>query len=137
MAWYSILPPYLTTFETWVVRIFFVLGLLTIGPWAFLIVFDFLLYIWRLATYKIPVIGGRARGREKPRAPSLSERPSGHRRAFSLRGVERESSGYGSRPGSRPVSRPGSSHNDKAMEAERFTNGDADLRRRYPKDSSG
>jgi len=29
-------------------------------------------------------VGGRARGRIRPRAPSLTERPSGHRRTFSL-----------------------------------------------------
>lgn len=105
------------------------LGLLTIGPWASLIIFDFLLYIWRLATYEIPVIGGRARGRQKPRAPSLSERPSGHRRAFSLRGVERDSSDY--------ESRPGSGYNDKGVEVEGSMEEDAELRRRYLKESSG
>ncbi|KAL2003606.1 hypothetical protein VTN02DRAFT_3152 [Thermoascus thermophilus] len=93
MAWYSILPPHLTAFETWFVRLFIVLGLATIGPWAALIVFDFLLYIFRVALYEMPVIGGRARGGLRPRAPSLSERPNGHRRAFSLRGVEWEASG--------------------------------------------
>ncbi|KAL1968330.1 hypothetical protein VTN77DRAFT_1859 [Rasamsonia byssochlamydoides] len=90
MAWYSLLPPHLTTFETWIVRFFILLGILTIGPWAFLVLFDIVLYIWRLATYEIPIVGGRARGRRRPRAPTLTERPSGRRRAFSLRGEETE-----------------------------------------------
>ena len=34
--------------------------------------------------YDIPVIGGRARKRPRPRAPSLSERPSGRPREFSM-----------------------------------------------------
>ncbi|KAL1987917.1 hypothetical protein VTN96DRAFT_1901 [Rasamsonia emersonii] len=88
MAWYSLLPPHLTAFETWIVRFFILCGFLTIGPWAFLVLFDIVLYIFRLATYEIPIVGGRARGRLWPRAPSLTERPSGRRRAFSLRGEE-------------------------------------------------
>lgn len=112
MSWYSLLPPQLTSLESWLVRIFvrlssrsayysfcplshllnllnyvllltlnasllhnqLVLGTLTIGPWLFLILYDVILYLWRAATYEIPVVGGRARGRGKPRAPSLSER---------------------------------------------------------------
>lgn len=57
---------------------------MTIGPWAALLVYDLVLYIFRATTYEIPVVGGRARGRARPRAPSLTERPSGHRRRFSL-----------------------------------------------------
>lgn len=34
--------------------------------------------------YDVPVIGGRARNRPRPRAPSLSERPNGRPRTFSL-----------------------------------------------------
>lgn len=49
-----------------------------------LIVYDFFLYLFRTATYEIPYIGGRARNRPRPRAPSLSERPSGKPRSFSL-----------------------------------------------------
>jgi hypothetical protein len=45
------------------------------------------LYLFRTATYEIPYIGGRARNRPRPRAPSLSERPSGKLRSFSLPGV--------------------------------------------------
>ncbi|EON64897.1 hypothetical protein W97_04131 [Coniosporium apollinis CBS 100218] len=84
MAWFSILPDNLSTVEAWAARIFILLGVLTIGPWALLIIYDLLLYSWRSATHEIPVIGGRARGRQRPRAPSLTERPSGHRRKFSL-----------------------------------------------------
>ncbi|KAE8401718.1 hypothetical protein BDV37DRAFT_285418 [Aspergillus pseudonomiae] len=65
-----------------------VLGLITIAPWATLIFFDVALYIWRMLTYELPVIGGRARGRQRPRAPSLNERPNGQRRAFVLASYE-------------------------------------------------
>jgi hypothetical protein len=34
--------------------------------------------------YDVPVIGGRARNRPRPRAPSLSERPNGRPRTFSI-----------------------------------------------------
>lgn len=60
------------------------LGILTIGPWALLIAYDLILYILRAVTYEIPYIGGRARGRQRPRAPSLAERPSGRPRTFSI-----------------------------------------------------
>ncbi|KAE8158395.1 hypothetical protein BDV40DRAFT_304226 [Aspergillus tamarii] len=65
-----------------------VLGLITIAPWATLIIFDLTLYVWRMLTYELPVIGGRARGRQRPRAPSLNERPNGQRRAFVLASYE-------------------------------------------------
>lgn len=55
-----------------------------IGPWAALVVYDLILYVFRAITYEIPVVGGRARGKARPRAPSLTERPNGHRRQFSL-----------------------------------------------------
>jgi len=60
------------------------LGALVIGPWLLLLVYDAVLYIFRTATYDIPYVGGRARNRPRPRAPSLSERPSGRARTFSL-----------------------------------------------------
>ncbi|CAG8886965.1 unnamed protein product [Penicillium egyptiacum] len=88
MAWYSILPSELTHLESWAARVFFLLGLITIGPWAFLILLDATIWIYRLILWEIPWIGGRARGRQRPRAPSLNERPGGQRRAFGLRGVE-------------------------------------------------
>lgn len=40
--------------------------------------------MFRSITYEIPYIGGRARGRQKPRAPTLAERPSGRARNFSI-----------------------------------------------------
>lgn len=49
--------------------------------------YDIALYLWRTATFELPQVGGRARGRQRPRAPSLKERPDGHRRRFSLAGV--------------------------------------------------
>jgi len=60
------------------------LGILAIGPWVLLIIYDAILYVFRTATYEVPYIGGRARNRPRPRAPSLSERPSGRPRQFSL-----------------------------------------------------
>ncbi len=59
---------------------------MTIGPWALFIVYDVLLYIVRAVAYEIPYIGGRARGRQRPRAPSLAERPNGRARTFSIGG---------------------------------------------------
>lgn len=57
---------------------------MTIGPWTILLIYDLLLYIWRTVTYEVPGIGGRARGKHRPRAPSLSQRPSGNPRRFSI-----------------------------------------------------
>lgn len=89
--------------ETWAIRFFvrqllsfnfpvliliapqqLLLAFMAIGPWMLLIIYDAILYLFRMATYEIPVIGGRARNRPRPRAPSLSERPSGRprRRSF-------------------------------------------------------
>ncbi|CZR61132.1 uncharacterized protein PAC_11028 [Phialocephala subalpina] len=84
MAWFSILPESFSFVETWLIRLFIILGMLAIGPWALLIIYDMVLYVFRTATYEIPYIGGRARNRPRPRAPSLSERPSGKPRSFSL-----------------------------------------------------
>jgi len=104
MGWFSILPDSLSTIETWVARVFLVLGLITIGPWAALLIYDALYYIWRLITYELPFVGGKARGRPRPRAPSLTERPSGHRRKISLPGTRLVSSGSDI---------PGSEHREK------------------------
>ena len=43
-----------------------------------------ILYLVRTITYEIPFIGGRARGKERPRAPSLKERPSGDPRVIGI-----------------------------------------------------
>ncbi|PQE24565.1 hypothetical protein CJF32_00007599 [Rutstroemia sp. NJR-2017a WRK4] len=77
MSWFSILPESLIFIETWAIRTFLLLGVLVLGPWLLLLVYDAVLYVLRLATYEIPYIGGRARNRPRPRAPSLSERPNG------------------------------------------------------------
>lgn len=78
------------------------LGLLSVGPWVLIIVYDFTLYLCRSATYEIPVVGGRARGRLRPRVPSLAERPSGRPRGFSFTGspipMSRSESSSDSRP---------------------------------------
>lgn len=60
--------------------------MMTIGPWLLLLFYDLVLYIVRAATYEIPFVGGRARGRRRPRAPSLVERPNGRARTFSIGG---------------------------------------------------
>ncbi len=60
------------------------LGIIVIFPWVIVLVYDVILYIFRSATYDIPYVGGRARNRPRPRAPSFSERPSGRARTFSL-----------------------------------------------------
>jgi len=39
-------------------------------------------------TYEVPVVGGRARGRQRPRAPRLEETSSGHKRQFSLKALD-------------------------------------------------
>ncbi|KAJ5916551.1 hypothetical protein N7504_000566 [Penicillium tannophilum] len=91
MAWYSILPPQLTQVESWAVRVFLLLGFITIVPWFALILFDAGLWLYRIILWELPWVGGRARGQQRPRAPSLNERPDGQRRAFGLRGVESDS----------------------------------------------
>jgi hypothetical protein len=102
MGLLSLLPDEYASVETWLKRIFvrlcstqhphiglltalqFFFGLVMIGPWVFLVIYDLVLYIFRSIAYEVPVVGGRARGKARPRAPSLTERPSGHRRNFSL-----------------------------------------------------
>lgn len=101
MSWFSILPEPFAFVETWAIRFFvsylpdpqasltdstlqLLLGIIAIGPWVLLIIYDMFLYIFRTATYEIPYVGGRARNRPKPKAPSLSERPSGKPRSISL-----------------------------------------------------
>jgi hypothetical protein len=99
------MPESLLFIETWAVRLFvsatqkmecdkligalsqLLLGFVAIGPWLLLIIYDALLYLFRTATYEIPYIGGRARNRPRPRAPSLSERPNGIARRLTLPGV--------------------------------------------------
>lgn len=61
-----------------------VFAVITIGPWAFLIFYDIFLYVWRSIWYEMPIVGGRAQGKRRPRAPSLKERPNGKPRRFSM-----------------------------------------------------
>lgn len=63
------------------------LAIVTFGPWIAVLAYDVVLYLWRSATFELPQIGGRARGRQRPRAPSLKARPDGHRRRFSVASV--------------------------------------------------
>lgn len=103
------LPASFAVLETWIARIFvstnwtsamvcdaliavqLLLGLISIGPWAALLIYDLLLYVCRACAHEMPIVGGRARGKARPRAPSLTERPSGRRRNFSFasRGIDR------------------------------------------------
>lgn len=59
---------------------------MTIGPWALFLIYDMILYIIRAVAHETPYFGGRARGRRRPRAPSLVERPNGSKRTFSISG---------------------------------------------------
>ncbi|EXJ56925.1 hypothetical protein A1O7_07269 [Cladophialophora yegresii CBS 114405] len=74
MAWYSILPSHLTTYETWIIRAFLILAILNIIPWILAIVYDVLYYVCRQIWHEVPFIGGRAQGAQRPRAPSLRDR---------------------------------------------------------------
>jgi hypothetical protein len=60
------------------------MALFTIGPWALFLIYDVVLYFWRAIAYEVPVVGGRARGRQRPRAPTLTERPGGETRNLGL-----------------------------------------------------
>jgi hypothetical protein len=46
------------------------LGALSIGPWLLLVIYNVLLYFVRVTLYDMPVIGGEARNRPRPRAPN-------------------------------------------------------------------
>ncbi|KIW23365.1 uncharacterized protein PV07_11572 [Cladophialophora immunda] len=74
MAWYSLLPSHLTTYETWIVRAFLILAIINLAPWLLAILYDVLYYIGRRIWHEVPVWGGRARGEHRPRAPSLRDR---------------------------------------------------------------
>ncbi|KAI8937151.1 hypothetical protein NX059_006365 [Plenodomus lindquistii] len=84
MGYLSILPASFAMVETWIARLFLIIAVAIIGPWIALLLYDLVLYILRAMSYEIPIVGGRARGKARPRAPSLTERPSGNRRKFSL-----------------------------------------------------
>ncbi|KAI4834418.1 hypothetical protein E4T44_08819 [Aureobasidium sp. EXF-8845] len=80
MGWYSLLPTHLSDIEGWISSVFMLLGLVTIGPWALLLVYDLAYYVFRSCAYHIPLIGGKVQGRRRPRAPSLTQRPGGQKR---------------------------------------------------------
>ncbi|PNS18534.1 NADH dehydrogenase subunit 3, mitochondrion [Sphaceloma murrayae] len=84
MGVFSILPERLVYIEQGISWFFLFLGLVTIGPWLLIFLYDLVLYLWRAFTHDIPLVGGRAKGKSPPRAPSLAKRPNGHRRRFSL-----------------------------------------------------
>lgn len=55
-----------------------------IGPWILLLIYDVFLFLFRTTLYDFPIIGGRARNRPRPRAPSLRNRPGGRPRSLSF-----------------------------------------------------
>ncbi|RJE19187.1 hypothetical protein PHISCL_08484 [Aspergillus sclerotialis] len=127
MAWYSILPPQLIYLESWAAKIFFALGILTIVPWATLLIFDIVLYICRMSLYEFPVVGGRARGMQRPRAPRLNERPRPRMGRFAVLRGDGEDTGVDE--GTGPGTDEGSEGRDGRRESEsgvRQANGDAD-----------
>ncbi|KAF2863882.1 hypothetical protein K470DRAFT_254756 [Piedraia hortae CBS 480.64] len=85
MGVFSILPDHLSVIETWLVRLFIVLAAITIGPWLIMLLYDFGLYAWRSATYDLPGIGGRTRGKGHPRPPSFVEHFDGNKRSLGIR----------------------------------------------------
>ncbi|KAG4423146.1 hypothetical protein IFR04_003783 [Cadophora malorum] len=52
MSWFSILPPSISFIETWAIRIFLMLGILAIGPWFLLIIYDMILYVFRTLMHR-------------------------------------------------------------------------------------
>lgn len=62
-------------------------------PWVVMLISDLLFYLVRAMTYEIPYIGGRARGKPRPRAPTLTERPNGEKRPFGLISMEEDTEG--------------------------------------------
>lgn len=89
MGWYSLLPPYLTLVETWIIRIAIFCAVVNISPWLLAILIDLILYMFRQIWHWIPIWGGHARGQTRPRAPSLKE---ARRRTLSLIGIMGSSS---------------------------------------------
>ena len=55
----------------------FILGLITLIPWTAILFFDFAVYVCYMVLYEFPLIGGRARGARRPRAPSIGQRLDG------------------------------------------------------------
>ena len=104
MSWISVLPEQFAYIEWWITRTFvsaphdvppfcefsslimkkLILAALIAVPFILLIIYDFVMYAFRVTTYEIPYIGGRARNRPRPRAPTLSERPDGGPRQLGI-----------------------------------------------------
>lgn len=86
--------------------------------------------------WELPWIGGRARGHQRPRPPSLNERPDGQRRAFGLRGVESEAGDYaGQASEERPPGKDaeaGKENVSPVSEARPHSNGDGGVKHRLP-----
>jgi hypothetical protein len=57
---------------------------INILPWILAFLYDALLYLGRMVWHEIPVFGGRARGENRPRAPSLRQRAAAGRRRMSI-----------------------------------------------------
>lgn len=91
LSWLSIAPHQFYVYETWLVRAFLFLGIVTIGPWVVFLFYDLVLFAWHVATYDIPYLGGRAKGRARLRAPSLTERPDGRPRTLHYSSPSRSS----------------------------------------------
>lgn len=53
---------------------------MTLIPWTAILFFDFALYVCHMVLYEFPLIGGRAQGARRPRAPSISQRLDGGQR---------------------------------------------------------
>lgn len=90
MAWYSLLPSHLTVYETWVIRVCLFLAVLNLSPWFVAILYDLVLWICRSLWHEVPVVGGRAQGRIRPRRPGLV---AGGGRQTSLSGMIVETGG--------------------------------------------
>jgi len=78
----------MTAIETWLVQFFLLLGFITIGPWLAFLLYDFVYYVFRTVYYEIPIVGGRATGAQRPRAPSLTVHEDGKTRRFSIAAAE-------------------------------------------------
>jgi hypothetical protein len=57
---------------------------INILPWILAFLYDALLYLGRMVWHEIPVFGGRARGENRPRAPSLRQKAGATRRRMSF-----------------------------------------------------
>ncbi|CAK3825425.1 Hypothetical predicted protein [Lecanosticta acicola] len=99
MGRFSILPSSWSGIETFIAGFFLLCAGLIIGPWILFILFDSLLYIWRLIAYEFPYFGGRARGELPPKAPTLTERPGGDRRRMSIAGLRKRRNSISKIPG--------------------------------------